>query len=158
MNIKIKKELIYQIAIYKKININNISFTKPLELYDKFLNSFTLIFNNLENKVYNNVEFYKPDKYIDHDKTKINDIIKNNVYLENHYMFLNKICKYQNENNIFFRIINPCYGYCLYDNNKLVYISNNKIDVLFMSINNNLKYFYINLIFGMYAYFHINKT
>jgi hypothetical protein len=161
-NIKIKNEKIYQIEMYKKTNINKINnFNKYFRgLKDnRFQHSISIIFkNDDEYKIYDDAKFINPQNYLFYDNDKIFDIIINNLYTKKDCNnFLNVVQKYKNDTNIKYKIVQSCYAYCLYDDEKLKYICDDKNDLLYTSIDDNLKYFYISMICGIFAYFYKNK-
>lgn len=177
-NTKIKNEKIYQIEMYKKTNINNYPFNNLFNRHNKlgnlyhikfintnlirnrFFNSLTIVLknNDTDYKIYNNIQFINPKNYLFYDNDKIFDIIISNLYTKKDCNnFLNVVQKYKNDTNIKYKIIQSCYTYCLYDSDRLIYISNDKNDLLIASLDENLKYFYISIICSIFAYFYKNK-
>lgn len=170
--LKIKTEKIFHIEIYKKKYTNknytnNFLINNVFNKYNKFQNSLTIILKNndtnndtnitniLNYDIYNDVKFINPKNYLFYNNDNIiytifDDLIDKKDCIK----FLNIVQKNRNIDNIKYKIIKSLNSYCLYENNKLKYISDNKDNLLIKSLDDNFKYLYISLMCGLFIHFY----
>lgn len=158
-NLKIfQKNNVYHIEIYQKKNIDNKlnfmfnlskkynlrlhnNFIYPIK-YNEFLESYTLVQskNNIC-ETYNNVKYLNPKNYIIYNNYNFKYIYEQ---LKKYNNFFYSINQFENQNNIIYKIIKSK-SYCLYDNDKLQYLSEIKQEILFNIIKKDLTYIYISI-------------
>ena len=103
------------------------------------------------NKIFNNVKYVKPQKFIYYNNDNIFEtIVKMLNEKENIGDFYNLVKSNKNNNNIKYKISQNDKTFCLYLNDKLILISDNQNEILLKSIEDEIKYMFCSLIFAFF--------
>ena len=160
-NYYIKNEKIYHIDVYKKDNLNNFNKYNKYNKYNdinfinlpylKNIKSISFVIKNDNYKIFNNVKYVKPQKFIYYNNDNIFEtIVKMLNEKENIGDFYNLVKSNKNNNNIKYKISQNDKTFCLYLNDKLILISDNQNEILLKSIEDEIKYMFCSLIFAFF--------
>ena len=174
-NYEIKNQKVYQLEIYKKkiykIPILDNKFNKKYDIkfvnYDYNNNEFSFYSSiseinseiNSEKKIYNDVEFKNPRKYIYYKNNKLLGIFLADLITKiNCKKFINILQENKNNDDIKVKLIQSDNSLCLYDNDNLLLISDNKSDILKKVTDENINYMCMSLICAIFLYFYSKKV
>lgn len=161
-DLHIKNDNIYHIDVYKIDNLKNLNkYNKYNDInfinipYLKNINSLSIVIKDDDIKIFNNIEYIKPQYFLYYNNDNIfENIIRELNEKENTKNSFNIVQSYKFDKNIKYKLCKNDKSYCLYLNHNLIFISDNENEIVLKSMEDEIKYITCSLIFALLWYMY----